>query len=61
MSKLKLLHKICELPEEKLTTKVMNNKLLLGTKIEGKSTWKLAANGVNIEVLHNIWERVGDK
>jgi ankyrin repeat protein len=46
-SNVQLLRKKWEWVEEKLTTEEVNNKLLLGTDITGRTAWHLAAENGN--------------
>jgi len=42
--------------KEKPTTEVINNKLLLGTDKDGRTSWHYAAEWDNSEVLQKLWE-----
>jgi len=47
-------------PELDLTDEI-KNKLLLGTDIDGKTTWQRAADWGNSEILQEVWEWAKEK
>jgi ankyrin repeat protein len=56
LGNLKVLQKLWELAEEKLTAHDKKEILLLGTDRKGRTVWHLASKGGNWETLLQIWE-----
>ena len=56
--KVDVIHKIWDLPKERLTTKEIRNELLLRTDGEGSNAWHTEAYEGKLDVIKKILELV---
>jgi len=61
LGNLKVIEKLWEWAEEKLTTEEIKNKLLLGTDKEGRTGLHIAAQESKFEILQKVWEWAEEK
>ena len=50
-----VMQKMLEFSQETFTALEVNNEILLNTDINGRNAWHIAAFGVNLDVIYDIW------
>ena len=59
--RLKVLQKLWEWTNDKLTTEEINNKLLLVTNDKGRTLFHRAADWSELELLEKVWDWANEK